>query len=85
VSEGSPHIVDLIEQGSIHLILNTPLGRRSRDDTQDVRAAAIRCNVPLLTTLSAAAAATNGIKALQDKALKVKSLQVHHKLTPAPA
>jgi carbamoyl-phosphate synthase large subunit len=78
VSEGSPHIVDLIERGDIHLILNTPLGRRSRDDTQDVRAAAIRYNVPLLTTLSAAAAAVNGIMALQGKELKVKSLQAHH-------
>ncbi len=78
VSEGSPHIVDLIEQGEIHLILNTPLGRRSHDDTQDVRAAAIRYNVPLLTTLSAAAAAVNGIMALQGKELKVRSLQAHH-------
>jgi carbamoyl-phosphate synthase large subunit len=80
VSEGSPHIVDLIERGDIAIILNTPLGRRSHDDTQAMRAAAIRCNVPLLTTLSAAAAAVNGIKALQDKALSVRSLQRHHHL-----
>ncbi len=78
VSEGSPHIVDMIERGEINLILNTPLGRRSHDDTQAMRAAAIRCSVPLLTTLSAAAAAANGIKALQDKALSVRSMQRHH-------
>jgi carbamoyl-phosphate synthase large subunit len=77
VSEGSPHIVDLIERGEIALILNTPLGRRAYDDTQTVRAAAIRCNVPLLTTLSAAAAAVNGITALKAKDLRVRSLQAH--------
>ena len=36
--------------------------------------------MPLLTTLSAAAAAVNGIKALQDKGLTVRSLQKHHHL-----
>jgi len=80
VGEGTPHIVDFIEQGEIAILLNTPLGSRSHADTQAVRAAAIRCNVPLLTTLSAAAAAVNGIKALQDKALSVRSLQKHHHL-----
>jgi carbamoyl-phosphate synthase large subunit len=78
VSEGSPNLVEMIERGEIQLIINTPLGRRSYQDTQAMRAAAIRYNIPLITTLSAAAATVNGIEALQKKELSVRSLQRHH-------
>ncbi len=78
ISEGLPNILELIERGEISLIIHTPLGRRSHADNQALRAAAIRCNVPLLTTLSAAAAAVNGIQTLQAKTLSVRSLQRHH-------
>jgi len=78
VSEGSPHLVEMIERGEIQLIVNTPLGRRSYQDTQLMRAAAIRYNIPLITTLSAAAASVNGIEALQKRELSVRSLQRHH-------
>ncbi len=78
VSEGSPHLVEMIERGEIQLIVNTPLGRRSYQDTQAMRAAAIRHNIPLVTTMSAAAASVNGITALQNKELSVRSLQRHH-------
>jgi carbamoylphosphate synthase large subunit len=79
VSEGSPHLVEMIERGEIQLIINTPLGRRSYQDTQSMRAAAIRHNIPLVTTLSAAAASVNGIELLQRKELSVRSLQRHHR------
>jgi carbamoyl-phosphate synthase large subunit len=79
VSEGHPHVVDMIERGELQLILNTPLGAGAHDDTQVMRAAAVLHNVPLLTTLSAAAAAVNGIAALKTKDLKVRSLQAHHR------
>lgn len=75
VSEGHPHVVDLIQ---LQLIVNTPLGAGAHDDTQVMRAAAVMHNVPLLTTLSAAAAAVNGIAALKAKDLSVRSLQAHH-------
>ncbi len=77
VSEGHPHIVDMIQQGELQLILNTPLGAGAHDDTQVLRAAAVLHNVPLLTTLSAAAAAINGVTALKAKELNVRSLQTH--------
>jgi carbamoyl-phosphate synthase large subunit len=78
VSEGSPHVVDLINTGEIALVLNTVLGRRSYTDGQAIRAAAIANRVPLVTTLSAAAAAVSAIRALQTRDLKVRSLQTHH-------
>jgi carbamoyl-phosphate synthase large subunit len=79
VSEGHPNIQDLVERGELQLIINTPLGARAHDDSRAMRMAAVQHNVPLLTTLSAAAAAINGIAALKAKDLKVRSLQVHFK------
>ncbi|MCS7062089.1 MAG: carbamoyl-phosphate synthase large subunit [Anaerolineae bacterium] len=85
VSEGSPHVVDLIQRGEIDLVISTPLGRRAYTDGQAIRAAATMNRVPLLTTLSAAAAAVNGMRALHAKELKVRSLQEHHSLTRSSA
>jgi carbamoyl-phosphate synthase large subunit len=80
VSEGSPHVVDLIMRDEVTLVISTPLGRQAYTDGQAIRAAATMNRVPLLTTLSAAAAAVNGIRAVRDKELKVRSLQVHHRM-----
>ena len=77
VSQGSPHVVDLIRAGQVHLILNTPRGPHAHSDGAQIRQAALAMDVPLLTTLSAAAAAVAGIRALQAKALKYRSLQAH--------
>jgi len=79
VSEGAPHILDEISKGQIDLIVNTPLGRQAHSDGDEIRRAAVRYKIPLLTTLSAAAAATGAIRALQMKDLKVRSLQEHHR------
>jgi len=78
VSEGSPHAVDLIREGAIDLIIITPLGPTAYSDGMRIRTAAIRYGVPLLTTLSAAQAAINGIQALKARGLRVRSLQEHY-------
>ena len=77
VSQGSPHVVDLIRSGQVSLILNTPLGTRTHSDGADIRSAATAMNVPLLTTLSAAVAAVNAIHALRSRELRYRSLQAH--------
>jgi carbamoyl-phosphate synthase large subunit len=78
VSQGKPNAVDYIEMGKIDLVINTPLGPRSFSDGLQVRCAATLHNVPLLTTLSAAASAVMGIQALQLGDMTVKSLQARH-------
>ncbi len=78
VSEGSPHIVDLIREGRVQMVINTPLGPRAHSDGVEIRRAAVQHRVPLLTTMSAAAAAVNGIRALRDRELRVRSLQEHY-------
>jgi carbamoyl-phosphate synthase large subunit len=77
VSQGPQHVVDLIRGGQVDLILNTPLGPRTHSDGADIRAAATLMGVPLLTTLSAGAAAVAAIRALRQKELRYRSLQAH--------
>ncbi len=80
VSQGSPHLLDAMRAGDIQLVINTPLGGQAHDDGMAVRSAAHQYRIPIATTLSAAAATVQGIRALQKKPLKVRSLQVHHGL-----
>ncbi len=67
-----------IQDGKIGLIINTPLGRDSREDGVRIRRLATRMEIPLITTLSAAQAAVNGIRAMNQKELQVRSLQEHY-------
>lgn len=84
VTQGSPHVVDLINDHKVDLILNTPLGANTHSDGALIRTAATRMNVPLLTTLSAAAAAVAAIQALRQKALSYRSLQAHYAAKKQP-
>jgi carbamoylphosphate synthase large subunit len=81
VSQGSPHVVDAVRAGQVDLILNTPLGPRAQTDGLLIRQAATAMNVPLLTTLSAAAAAVAAIRALCEKDFRYRSLQAHYRQT----
>jgi carbamoyl-phosphate synthase large subunit len=78
VNEGRPNIVDQIKTRKIDLIINTPLGRESFYDEKSIRRAAIRHNVPCITTMSAAHAAALGIRALVDQNIEVAALQDLH-------
>jgi carbamoyl-phosphate synthase large subunit len=61
VTEGSPNVVDLIQDGAINLIINSPLGRGARTDGYEIREAAIRHQIPCITTLAGASAAVQAI------------------------
>jgi carbamoyl-phosphate synthase large subunit len=75
INEGRPDIGDAIVSGEVDLLVNTPLGRKSQFDDYAMRRAAIAFKVPYLTTLSATAAASQGIRALRDDPPMVRSLQ----------
>ncbi len=79
VNEGRPNIVDLVKTGKVDLLINTPLGRESFYDEKSIRRAAIRYNVPCITTLSAASAAARGIRAMSGHAPDVAALQDLHR------
>jgi len=78
VNEGRPNIVDLVKTAKIDLIINTPLGRESFYDEKSIRRAAIRYNIPCITTLAAAHAAARGIRALVEQKTEVAALQDLH-------
>jgi carbamoyl-phosphate synthase large subunit len=78
VNEGSPHIVDHIKHGDVHLLINTTLGKTSIRDSYTIRRTALVYNIPYCTTIPGAFAATLGIKALLDGPLAVQSLQEYH-------
>jgi len=78
VSQGSPHILDAIRAGQIDLIINTPRGGQAHYDGSLIRGAAHMMGIPIVTTLSAAAATVQGIRALREKPLRVRSLQAHY-------
>ncbi len=77
VSDGSPNIVDAIRAGQIDMVINTPRGGQAHYDGGIIRGTAHLYGVPIITTMSAAMATVQGIKALRQKPLKVRSLQAH--------
>jgi carbamoyl-phosphate synthase large subunit len=79
VNEGRPNIVDSIKTGRIQLLINTPLGRDSFYDELSIRRAAIRYNIPCITTLSAAHAAALAIREQQTHSFEVAALQDLHR------
>ena len=78
VHEGRPNGIDLIVNGEVQLLLNTPLGMHAQRDDYTMRQAAIAHRVPYTTTLSAASAACDAIGALRAGAPSVQSLQEWH-------
>jgi carbamoyl-phosphate synthase large subunit len=83
VNEGRPNIVDAIKNKEIHLLINTPLGEVSRYDELAIGSAALEAKLPIITTISAAAAAVKGIQWIRDKKSGVKSLQEYHNMETA--
>ncbi len=78
VHQGRPNIVDMIKNGEIDLVVNTPSGKLSEYDDSYIRKNAIKYRVPYITTTSAALAATKGIRDRLEGEYKVKSLQEYH-------
>ncbi|MGP3948656.1 carbamoyl-phosphate synthase large subunit [Streptomyces sp. 7N604] len=74
---GEKTIVQLIHDGQVDLIVNTPYGTGGRLDGYDIRTAAVARGVPCLTTVQALAAAVQGIEALSRGDVGVRSLQEH--------
>jgi len=78
VNEGRPNIVDHIKNGRINILINTPLGELSRYDELSIGSAALEAKLPLITTVSAAAAAVKGIQWIREAKSTVRSLQEYH-------
>jgi carbamoyl-phosphate synthase large subunit len=75
VSEGRPHIVDAIKNGSIQLVFNTTEGAQALADSKPLRRAALLHKTPYYTTLAGSIAAAQGVKAYISGDLEVRALQ----------
>jgi carbamoyl-phosphate synthase large subunit len=78
IGEGRPNVLDLVKNGQIQFIINTPSGKIPREDEVKIRTAALGERIPIMTTLRAAAASAEGIRSLQKGPMTVKSLQEFH-------
>jgi len=78
IAEGRPNVLDLVKNGQIQFIINTPSGKIPREDEVKIRTAALTERIPIMTTIRAAAASAEGIRSLQKGALTVRSLQEYH-------
>ena len=78
LQEGRPNAVDLLINGEIQLVINTPSGQAPRADEVKIRTTAVYTGTPIMTTLSGARALALGIAALKRHGYGVKTLQEYH-------
>ena len=77
-TQQSTNVLDLVTNGEINFIVNTPSGKIPREDEVKIRNASLAQRIPIMTTIRAAQASANGIRSLQRSNLHVKSLQEYH-------
>ena len=78
VSEGSPHILDMIHEKKVNLIINTPRSKQTVKDGFQIRRAAVDFGVPYITTIQAALAAADAIEAMKKDKITIKSMGEYH-------
>jgi carbamoyl-phosphate synthase large subunit len=84
IGEGSPNVVDLIRERRCDLVINTPTGSGARTDGYEIRTAAVRHEIPCVTTMTGASAAVRAIAAKVGGEAEVQSLQEIHGMTRTP-
>ena len=80
IAQGRPNVVDMIKNGEMQFIINTPSGKQPRQDEVVIRSTAVANRIPIMTTLRAAAASASAIRSMAKSPLEVKSLQEYHAL-----
>jgi carbamoyl-phosphate synthase large subunit len=80
VTEGRPHVVDMIKNGDVQFVINTVEEKRSAiTDSRSIRTTALASRVTTYTTIAGARAAVEGIRHLADATLTVIDVQTMHK------
>jgi carbamoyl-phosphate synthase large subunit len=78
LKEGRPNPLDLIINGELSLIINTPSGKGPKTDEGRIRSAAVAHGVTVITTVQGAMMAVNGIGALKRRSPEVQAIQDYH-------
>ena len=79
INEGRPDCYDVITNGRVQLVVNTPIGAGNGTDDSYIRKACIKSRVPYITTMAAALASARGIQTVQKGTSEVQSLQERHR------
>jgi carbamoyl-phosphate synthase large subunit len=84
VTEGRPHVVDMIKNGDVQFVINTVEEKRTAiTDSRSIRTTALASRVTTYTTIAGARAAVEGIRHLADATLTVIDVQSMHKKVKA--
>ena len=78
IDEGRPNPLDLLKNREIQLVINTPSGSTPRSDEVKIRTTAVYTGTPIMTTISSAKAAVQGIAALKERGYGVRTIQEFH-------
>jgi carbamoyl-phosphate synthase large subunit len=78
VTEGRPHVVDLIKNREVQFIINTVTGTHAQKDSYSIRRSALQYRVPYTTTISGAKAVVKAIERLLHSQIDIKSIQEYH-------
>ena len=73
-----PNVIDMMKNGDIHFIINTPSGHEAREDEVKIRSGAVQHKISHCTNLAAAEASVKAIRSLLENELTVTPLQEHH-------
>jgi carbamoyl-phosphate synthase large subunit len=79
IGEGRPDVVDLLKNGEVRLVINTPFGKVPLKDEIIIRQAALRHNVPVVTTIAGAKATICALGDYLNKKIEIASLQDYKK------
>ena len=78
LAEGRPNSLDLLKNNELQLVINTPTGEVPRSDEVQIRTSAVYSGTPIMTTISSAKAAVNGIRAIKKSGYGVRTVQEFH-------
>ena len=79
INEGRPNVIDMMENGQLALLINTPYGPVARTDEVTIRTSALYHKVPVMTTMAAAEASVKGMRSMLKDGFGVTALQDYHK------
>ena len=75
VIQGSPHIVEYLDDKKIDIVINTTSGKKSIEDSKSLRRSALNNTIPYFTTLAGAIACTEAIASMKNKRMEVLPIQ----------
>ena len=78
LQQGRPNVLDAITNHEVSIVINTPDDKKGATDDSYIRKGVIKARIPYVTTMAAAKASIEGIRAMQSHKGIVKSLQQFH-------